>query len=255
MRKVIAHYHVFKNAGTSIDKILESSFRDKWLSYDTPNKPGAKISTNDLKKIIRDNPTIKAFSSHQIFPPVPDMSDEGVEIFPILFLRHPLDRIMSCYLFEWGKQKGLDQPKESLTEYINFRFEKYRRNAIEEFQTFRCASLNEEMSNQVYKQPDDELLTNSKKFIDTVRFYGIVEYFNESLQKLDDYLKPHFDELTIKNIRTNSLQDKRLSIDEKIDNFKNSIDKDLFEEVLKRNRLDLELYQYAKSKFEKSLEK
>lgn len=247
MRKIIVHYHLFKNGGTSIDKILSHSFGDAWMSYDITDQPAAKISSQELHALLLEKPGIKAFSSHQIAAPIP--TTEKIELFPIIFLRHPLDRIMSCYLFEWGKQKGLRKPDKSLEEYINFRFQNKRRNAIEEFQTYKFANIDQQNPRLVNRMNDEELLDNAKSFIASLPFFGIVENFEESLKKMETYIGANFSELKIKNIRSNSLQDTRLSVEEKIEKFENSISKDLFSEVLERNKLDFELYAFSESLF------
>ena len=61
-RNVIVHYHLFKNAGSSIDHLLKFNFGDKWMAYDSDSASGI-ISTKGLEKLIADNPEVDAFSS------------------------------------------------------------------------------------------------------------------------------------------------------------------------------------------------
>ena len=96
-RKVIIHYHIFKNAGTSIDRMLKESFSERWANYDKP-EPTSKISPAELEEFILDNPDLMAVSSHHAVPPLPD---KHLEVYPIILLRHPIDRAYSAYLFEW----------------------------------------------------------------------------------------------------------------------------------------------------------
>ncbi|MCB1754984.1 MAG: hypothetical protein KDJ38_05655, partial [Gammaproteobacteria bacterium] len=84
-RNIIVHYHLFKNAGTSIDKMLKNSFGDAWENYDLP-AAGARISPDSLQQYIEENPHLQASSSHQIVPPLPT---GDLNVFPIVFLRDP----------------------------------------------------------------------------------------------------------------------------------------------------------------------
>ena len=98
------HYHIFKNAGSSVDQLLRKNFPDQWVGFDG-DTPGSVITTAELEKRINTSTDKVAFSSHQIVPPLPNVD---AEIYPIVFLRDPIDRIKSAYLFEWKKQLGLD---------------------------------------------------------------------------------------------------------------------------------------------------
>jgi hypothetical protein len=95
MRSIIIHYHLFKNAGTSVDSVLEKSFGASWRNFDNKNS-SARFSPKEFEKINLEHPELKAFSSHQIVPPIPKGS---LRVYPIIFLRHPIDRIKSAYLF------------------------------------------------------------------------------------------------------------------------------------------------------------
>ena len=72
IRNVIVHYHLFKNAGSSIEHLLKFNLGDQWLAYDSDSANGI-IPSTDLEKLITDNPDKVAFSSHQIIPPLPQI--------------------------------------------------------------------------------------------------------------------------------------------------------------------------------------
>jgi len=135
-RKIIVHYHLFKNAGTSVDQLLKMNFGEQWLAYDGDGA-NTIIPTEQLQQLVIDNPDKQAFSSHQIVPPLPVLD---MQVFPIVFVRDPIDRMRSAYLFEWKKQLGLDEPKGSFEEYIESKFQNARMNSVEEFQTQRLSN-------------------------------------------------------------------------------------------------------------------
>ena len=82
MKNIILHYHLFKNAGSSIDKILENSFEEKWRSYDNSN-PSQILTTTTITALIDNLSEITAWSSHQIVPPIPTI--KNVNIFSYCF--------------------------------------------------------------------------------------------------------------------------------------------------------------------------
>src|SRR6184192_3254912 len=135
-RKVIIHYHIFKNAGTSVDRMLKESLGERWVSWDTDD-PGAKISPAEMEAFLLERPEIVAVSSHQVVPPLPTRQ---LDVFPIIFIRQPIDRAYSAYLFEWKKQKGSDTPVGEFEEYVHDKFRYPRKNAIEDFQTLHLAN-------------------------------------------------------------------------------------------------------------------
>ncbi len=78
-RKVLVHYHLFKNAGTSVDAILRRNFGARWINTEFP-PPGQANHQEAIRRLILDNPTLAAVSSHTLMPPAPEI--DGVEIFP-----------------------------------------------------------------------------------------------------------------------------------------------------------------------------
>jgi len=94
MRFVLLHYHVLKNAGSTVEEILYHNFRERLARIDTPDRDG-HVSNADIVSYLDGNPQITAFSSHQINYPVPEAP--GYLFFDLCFLRDPIDRIRSTY--------------------------------------------------------------------------------------------------------------------------------------------------------------
>ena len=91
-RKLVVHHHIFKNAGTSIDFLLERAFPswENWTAGAT-----AYLGPSDLAAHLADR-EVAALSSHTLRPGAP----AGYDVFPIILIRHPLDRAYSVYLHE-----------------------------------------------------------------------------------------------------------------------------------------------------------
>ena len=119
-RNVIVHHHIFKNAGTTFERVLDENYGDKHLSFDGPFT-FSHISQDQLAAIIERHPSHVAFSSHQIHLPAP--SSLSFRAVPVVFVRHPLLRIRSVFLFEERNAHNDDSsenrdPLDGLEEWI-----------------------------------------------------------------------------------------------------------------------------------------
>ncbi len=240
-RKVILHYHIFKNAGTSIDRMLEESYGDRWLNFDKP-EGGAKISPLEMEEFILGHPDAVAFSSHQVVPPLPSRQ---LQVFPIIVLRHPVDRAYSAYLFEWKKQQGTSRPVGTFAGYIADKFRVPRQNAIEDFQAYHLANRNYRSRAVSLSLAEEDILRNARRLLAEIGYFGIVDRYAESLRWFKKVLGPHFPELKFKEHRENVLQDTNLPIAEKVERIYDLLDDRSYTALVMRNQLDLRLYEYA----------
>ena len=96
-RTIICHYHIFKTAGTSFERVLRNNFGQRHLSFDGP-KTSSMITQTELIKVINTHPNVASISSHQITLPAP-VSDQFLAL-PVVFVRHPILRIRSVFLHE-----------------------------------------------------------------------------------------------------------------------------------------------------------
>lgn len=242
MRDVIVHYHFFKNAGSSVDKLLKSAFAEDWLSFDPPHV----VSPRELDEVIDQNPSKRAFSSHMLVPPVA-MSKHN--IVPILFLREPISRVRSAWLFEWKKQVGSEKPIGSLAEYIEEKFQYRRRNAIENFQTIKLSNEDYETTRANEERTDSELFETARGFLDGLKAFGLVEEFDLSMGLFQREYGSFSNDLCFEATAENVTQDILKSVSERHSEIESEIGADLFEELVSRNQLDVQLYAYALGRF------
>ncbi len=240
MRKVIVHYHLFKNAGSSVDHILKGAFEERWQNYD-PGDPPHLVSGNMLADYLSENPQLDALSSHMLVPPLPAMN---VELLPIVFLREPITRVMSAYLFEWKKQKHLDKPSGTLAEYIEEKFNRPRMNAIENFQCLRLGN-DDPAKISASSKTDEEILQTATNFIGSLPAFGLVHRFDDSMDLFQRVYGSTFSELRFENVAKNTTQSISLSVQERFEQIEEQIGKELFDELVLRNQLDIKLFQYA----------
>ena len=174
-RTIILHYHLFKNAGSSVDAILKRNFPGKWVTREFPRAPGG--NTPLVENWIREMPDAIAFSSHTMVGPIPQV--DGVRIVPLMLLRDPIERIKSAYRFErtqvadtWGAQLAKEHDFEG---YVRARLARYGDRQCRNFQTARLASL--------IPAPGTEL-ERAKGALQALTVVGRVEAFGEAMVRL-----------------------------------------------------------------------
>jgi hypothetical protein len=242
---VIVHYHLFKNAGKSIDRALREELVDRWIPFDKPD-PGAKISPAEMEEFILDHPYGAAFSSHQVVPPLPARQ---LQVLPIVFLRHPIDRAYSAYLFEWKVQKETAAPIGTFEEYIAEKLNGApRRNAIEDFQALHLANWEYERGRPSSHLDDERALANARGFLRGIRCFGLVEQYDRSLEVLNGTLATHFSGLKLRPHRENVTREER-SLEARMRRIRSELSPEAYSELTRRNQLDLRLYDYAERLF------
>jgi hypothetical protein len=115
-KPLLVHYHIYKNAGTSIDKNLSDSFGENWAACDGFSD-NFRFSNDDIEEFANANPGVRAISSHKA-PPFPVVR----RFRTILFLRHPIERARSIYYFARRDPAQFDHDLAhavSFNEYVN----------------------------------------------------------------------------------------------------------------------------------------
>ena len=238
MKTIILHYHLFKNAGTSLDAALKENFSEKdgeWVTKEFPAQPVK--NREELKQWIIDNPQAKCFSSHTAIFPVPQI--EGIKIIPVIFYRHPIDRIASAYSFErkqGGESYGATLAREStLSGYIESRLSVKGARQCRNFHAHRFATMFGE-------QQGDEA-TRAKMAIEALPFVGLVEKYSESLERLEALLKAEgFEGIKLKPVEKNVSRGVKKTLDEKLAEIKEQLGVEVFDMIIAANVVDLEIW-------------
>ena len=192
MRTVILHYHLFKNAGTSIDKILKDNFRDQWVTREFTGLN----NTDQVIEWILSNPDAIAFSSHTMNGPIPTICD--VNIISIAFLRNPISRIISAYNLEKKQDANTYgaklAKKVDLENYILTRLQRDNDYQCRNFQTERLSTLT---------QSSHTRLERAKITISDITVLGIVEEFQAALNLLKKEITRYYPDFKVQTIHAN----------------------------------------------------
>jgi len=249
-RPVIVHYHIFKNAGSTIDHLLENNFGKAWITFDGA-QAHSRIPPAELEEFIRNHPEHKAISSHNAILPVPQMDD--VNIAPIFFLRHPIDRVRSIYDFERHQgltsgpvSRGADHASRlSFEDYLQWRFDFTKNGVTHNFHTAWLLH-NPRYNNHLIKQQDfDQAL----KLLEELPFFGLVERFDESLDLMSAYLKTMGIDLSLEYQIKNSSKHISKPLEDRLAAMREKTDAETWEKILSRNEWDLKLYEAAQQIF------
>jgi hypothetical protein len=238
MKTIILHYHLFKNAGTSLDAALKENFSEengKWVTKEFPAQPAK--NREELKQWIIDNPQAKCFSSHTAIFPVPVI--EGINIIPVVFYRHPIDRMASAYSFE--KRQGGNgfgpvlARNTSLGGYIETRLALGHDRQCRDFHAHRLATMFGE-------QQGDEA-TRAKMAIEALPFVGLVEKYSESLERLETLLEAEgFEGIKLKPVEKNVSRGIKKTLDEKLSDIQEQLGDELFAKLVEANGVDLNIW-------------
>lgn len=239
MRKVILHYHLFKNAGTSLDAAFKANFKgDEWITAEFPGQPAKNREM--VKQWIIDNPQAKCFSSHTAILPPPQI--EGVEVLPVIFMRHPIDRIASAYAFE--QKQGGDGFGAVLARNTDFKGYVETRLALPNDR--QCRNFHMQRLATMFGEKQGDEFTRAKIAVEKLPFIGIVEDFSGSLARLEDWLKLEgFTDLHFKPVEKNVSRDTRLSIEKKLENVKQKLGELTWKNLYEANAEDVKLYNQA----------
>lgn len=239
---IIAHYHLFKNAGTSVDIILNKNFGDRWHKIEFP-----KISQQSNSNLVQDwllsNQNISAFSSHTAMFPLPTLPT--IILIPIVFLRHPIARLWSVYKFERKHKKILNYSiklaqKYDFAGYLNYQLDQPENRACRNFQTYRFSWLN--------TQPNLTELEQALSGLDSLPLVGIVEKFDLSMKYYSKAIATHYPSFQFASVHKNITSQRSLSLEEKLEQISGNLDQTTYQRLLDANRDDLKLYEVAMQK-------
>jgi len=255
MRNVILHYHIFKNAGSSIDRLLQDHFGTAWQTLEGET-PTDVLSSSRVGKYLEAHPEIEALSSHLARPPVPD----GVCTFPIVFLRNPIDRAASVYSHEHRIKPNVKSAEianvRDFRGYVRWCFDEHegRReggNVIRNYQVIHLSSASFRTPQLNTAEAEECDLREAVAFLEAIPFFGIVEEFGVSLALLQRLALPYWPSFRVVDTKENSSPDRSQPFQLRMQVAERDLGADMWDRFATENRLDFELYTRAVGMFQK----
>jgi hypothetical protein len=235
VRTIVVHYHLFKNAGSSVDAALREFFGRTWCEFES-SVQSQPLRPHQLAEFITAHPEVLAVSSHTAVFPVPRMP--GTAVFPIAFVRHPIDRIRSIYEFERRQepaiQEGAIVAKElDFKGYVEWRLP--RDKLIRNFHVSRFAM----------GVGGAETLDNARRYAEELPFIGVVEMYAPSLRSLQRHLRAAFPGIVLPVMHVNVTRDKQSTLTSRLEQTRQELGEALYADVVACNRDDLEFYDFV----------
>ena len=248
-RIVLVHYHIYKNAGTSVEKNLFDSFGNEWTAYEGATET-LLVSNDDIAAFAKANPSVCAISSHKARPfPVPR------KFFPILFLRHPIDRARSIYHFtkrdpaQFAHTLARDG---SFKDYVNYWID-LPGSMLRNYQVAHLSQASFRVPDLWSAAPLATDLLEVCNFLASLRFFGLVRRFEESCRGFEACYGQTFPAFKMRAVRENASTDESLSEAAALEVAREELGEATYMRLVEANRLDLTLYDRAVELFDRNL--
>jgi hypothetical protein len=187
VRYVLVHYHIFKNAGTTVEFALNEAFGDRFCLIHGPEADSV-LTGADLARFVAARPALQALSSHHLKFPVPEIP--GTVLIDCCFLRDPLDRIWSMYKY-FKRIETTDELSERAKQVDAKRFAEL---LVRDYpQMINDVQVNLLANGGVYLRPPDQNdFERAAHTLDRTSLLGVVDLFDESMTAAEYYLRPVF---------------------------------------------------------------
>ena len=250
MRTVICHYHIYKNSGTSFDKLLAENYGDNHICFDGPF-PFFSIDQEQLSRVIERRKNIVAFSSHQIQLPVPPSLD--FDVLPVVFVRHPLLRIQSIYRFKKQTYDGTTTSKAAVEmlfgEWLEYCFSNPQEiTHISNAQT-RMLGAAYRQKPLMRRKPNmmEYDIKQAIRNIGSVELLARTEHFGEDVARFPEILNKRGVEFRYLDIAPQNITSKdcHQSIDQRLEKVRDLLEEGAYQKLVMANMQDIELFDYV----------
>jgi hypothetical protein len=232
-RFVVLHYHIFKNAGSTLEYALRRAFGERFATVHGPDAQ-AILHGPDIVPFLLAHPETTAISSHHLKHPKP--AAPGLVVFDFCVLREPLDRLWSVY-----KHFRRSEPTDDLSAkakelscgpFFDFLIR-------EQPHMVNDAQVNILANGAAYTRPPDATdLAAALQIARETSALGVVELLDQSLVAAEYFLHPAFPEIHLEYVRQNvSPPAERL--------FRDEVGEVICQQLCKMNQFDKELVSWA----------
>lgn len=242
-RPILVHYHIFKNAGCSVDASLQASFGADWVEFEGSHAHDIQPATR-LADFLQANPAVRAVSSHLARPPLPW---EGC--LPVVFLRHPLLRARSVYEFT---RRDPAQPFSEVASangfagYIRWALRRERGSiVIRNYQVVHLSQASWRCAHVLDADAGQRDLDEAKALLTGWGVAGIVEAYALSAKTFQALYGPRMAGLDFKDRHVNATAPEPGSVEEQIEQCGKLLGTTLRDDFMASNALDMALYEHA----------
>ena len=238
VRHVILHYHVFKNAGSTIYSILERNFGRRLVSLDSGHF-NRLLADDVLLAFLKKHSRVHAISSHHLVPPHPAHRD--FVFHDILFLRNPLARLSSMYDF-YRRTGTTHDPLiaeakcRTTADFMRLLIEKYPQYVNNAQTNFLLARS---------RNAQEPALESAFRVACKATVLGVTEFFDLGAVLAEYSLAPIFRGINFGYSAENVSSIAPRQLDIHLAQFRDACGDDIYEQLLQSNALDLALLKLA----------
>ena len=246
MPRGIIHYHIFKNAGTSIDRSLQAHFRSEWTTFEGDSATDL-VSSARLNDFIRAHPAYRAISSHLARPPLP-----AGDWLPLVMLRHPIERARSVQRFA-ARDPGQPDHRfatKGLADYIRWALDSNEGGVVvRNYQVIHLSAASFRAPHIYLATAGEADLADAAGLLEAWACFGIVDRFAESCRLFQARIAPHFPGLQFKPVHDNASDPHPPSLADSLAEIRQELGPGLYQSLVEVNDLDLRLYAGAVASF------
>ena len=235
-RHIILHYHIFKNAGTTIYSILQRNFGKRLAPLESKHF-NSTLANEALIAFLQKHPKIKAVSSHHLVPPKP--VDPSFVFHDILFLRHPLARFSSMYDF-YRRADVTDDPL-SLEAHRRTTAE-FMRLLIEEHPG-HVSNVQVAFLSRRDRRSDESMLDSAVRVAGQASVLGLAEAFDIGAVQAEHTLSPVFPRINFGYVAQNVSSMAPRVLSTHLKQFQDACGDEIYNRLLQLNALDLLLLE------------
>jgi hypothetical protein len=241
-RFVLLHYHIFKNAGTTIEYAMRRSFGKRFATLHGPG-PNAILSGGDVAAFLVSHPEVAAISSHHVKYPKPVAP--GTIVFDVCVLREPLERLRSVY-HHFRRAEPVDdlsaRAKEmDLRSFLDILIRQHP-HMVNDVQINTLANA------AAYTRPPDSTdLASALRIVREMSVAGVVDLFDESLVAAEYFLCPAFPSIQLEYVSQNVGPKDAVP-------FREAVGDGIYRQLDKMNQLDGALVTQARAEVRRRFE-
>jgi hypothetical protein len=241
--RALIHYHIFKNAGSSVDASLRRSFGERWGSFEGVHAHDIQ-NAEQLRRFMLANPGYLAISSHLARPPLP--FDDNL---PIVFIRHPLLRAYSVYLFT---RRDPRQPfaevatNKGFADYVRWALrEEPGSIVIRDYQVVHLSNASWRCGHILNACASEADLAEACTLLDGWGMAGVVEQYERSIDAYQALYEPLLPGLALAYDCENVSQPERTTPTTQLERLEALLGPELHARFMASNALDLALHRHA----------
>jgi hypothetical protein len=246
LRTIIVHYHIFKNAGSSVDSLLQMAFGNGWAPLEG-STPTSLLHPHDLATFVRDRPEIVAVSSHLLRPPAPS----SVRVLPVVLIRHPLDRAFSVYSYlrrhPDGATTGTVAQKTSFPQFVLWCLDNKTLGGmvIANYQVIHLSPASFRNGHIYLAVATEKDLQHTIHYLVDAACFGTVDLFETAMSNLRKRAAALHLHIPTSVITENATPGRLEDLDERLQVAKGLLGPNLNQRYIDENELDYHLYKWA----------